>query len=65
MSGKVDYLLGLKENVIIGHLIPAGTGIERYRDLKVVFEDEDEEEAMAAEAEGKPTSAADIFNKNS
>ena len=31
ISGKVDYLLGLKENVIIGHLIPAGTGIERYK----------------------------------
>ena len=36
ISGKVDYLLGLKENVIIGHLIPAGTGIEKYRLTTVV-----------------------------
>ena len=41
ISGKVDTLLGLKENVIIGHLIPAGTGIEEYRNIKV---DHDEEE---------------------
>jgi DNA-directed RNA polymerase subunit beta' len=33
--GKVDPLIGLKENVIIGKLIPAGTGMSRYRDLKV------------------------------
>jgi DNA-directed RNA polymerase subunit beta' len=31
IAGKVDTLMGLKENVIIGHLIPAGTGIESYR----------------------------------
>ena len=31
ISGKVDYLRGLKENVIMGRLIPAGTGLERYR----------------------------------
>ncbi len=64
VSGKVDYLLGLKENVIIGHLIPAGTGIERYRDLKVVIEDEEELEAMEAAQQDKETSALDIFNKN-
>ncbi|UCE25678.1 MAG: DNA-directed RNA polymerase subunit beta' [Candidatus Zixiibacteriota bacterium] len=64
VSGKVDYLLGLKENVIIGHLIPAGTGIERYRDLKVVIEDEEELEAMQSAQEDKETSAIDIFNKN-
>ncbi len=33
VQGKVDTLLGLKENVIIGHLIPAGTGALKYRDL--------------------------------
>ncbi len=37
-KGKVDPLLGLKENVIIGKLIPAGTGMARYRSLKVVVE---------------------------
>jgi DNA-directed RNA polymerase subunit beta' len=35
ISGKVDPLLGLKENVIIGKLIPAGTGMSRYRHIKV------------------------------
>ncbi len=35
IEGKVDYLLGLKENVIIGHLIPAGTGQKKFRDLVV------------------------------
>ena len=34
-AGKVDYLMGLKENVIVGHLIPAGTGLKRYRDIEV------------------------------
>ncbi len=33
IEGKVDGLVGLKENVIIGKLIPAGTGMERYRDI--------------------------------
>ena len=33
IQGKVDYLRGLKENVIIGHLIPAGTGMPGYRKL--------------------------------
>jgi len=36
IKGKVDRLLGLKENVIIGKLIPAGTGMMRYRQLRVV-----------------------------
>ncbi len=35
ISGRVDDLRGLKENVIIGHLIPAGTGSEFYRDLSI------------------------------
>ncbi|MBO5373003.1 MAG: DNA-directed RNA polymerase subunit beta' [Lachnospiraceae bacterium] len=35
IKGKVDPLVGLKENVIIGKLIPAGTGMKRYRDLKL------------------------------
>jgi DNA-directed RNA polymerase subunit beta' len=33
--GRVDYLRGFKENVIMGHLIPAGTGYEKYRNLKL------------------------------
>jgi DNA-directed RNA polymerase subunit beta' len=35
ISGKVDYLRGLKENVIMGRLIPAGTGMEFYRNIKL------------------------------
>ena len=35
IKGKVDPLYGLKENVIIGKLIPAGTGMKRYRDVKI------------------------------
>ncbi len=43
MEGKSDPLMGLKENVIIGKLIPAGTGLAKYRDIKV----EPTEEAKA------------------
>ena len=35
IKGKVDPLLGLKENVIIGKLVPAGTGMSRYRNIKI------------------------------
>ncbi len=37
-KGKIDPLLGLKENVIIGKLIPAGTGMARYRGIKIATE---------------------------
>ena len=40
MEGKSDPLMGLKENVIIGKLIPAGTGLPRYRDVSVEATDE-------------------------
>ncbi|ATW27109.1 DNA-directed RNA polymerase subunit beta' [Candidatus Formimonas warabiya] len=43
IKGKVDPLLGLKENVIIGKLIPAGTGMSRYRNIKVLSPDQMEE----------------------
>ena len=35
IKGKVDPLIGMKENVIIGKLIPAGTGMKRYRNIKL------------------------------
>ena len=35
ISGKIDYLKGLKENVIMGRLIPAGTGVHHYKHLGV------------------------------
>jgi DNA-directed RNA polymerase subunit beta' len=43
IEGKVDSLRGLKENVIMGRLIPAGTGLSRYRNLKLVVEETQEE----------------------
>jgi DNA-directed RNA polymerase subunit beta' len=53
INGKVDYLRGLKENVIMGRLIPAGTGMEYYRAVKIAGEDVVEEE-MLAEPEVMP-----------
>ncbi len=51
VQGKVDALLGLKENVIIGHLIPAGTGALKYRDLDTdVVEESQVFEALAEES---------------
>jgi DNA-directed RNA polymerase subunit beta' len=38
-EAKVDHLLGLKENVVMGHLIPAGTGIKKYRKLMLESEE--------------------------
>ncbi|HKE27168.1 MAG TPA: DNA-directed RNA polymerase subunit beta' [Bryobacteraceae bacterium] len=43
INGKVDYLRGLKENVIMGRLVPAGTGMEYYRAVKIAGEDVVEE----------------------
>ncbi|MBE2246292.1 MAG: DNA-directed RNA polymerase subunit beta' [Candidatus Competibacteraceae bacterium] len=40
VNGKIDYLEGLKENVIVGHLIPAGTGLKEYRNIIVASKDE-------------------------
>jgi len=51
IKGKVDYLLGLKENVLIGKLIPAGTGMERYRNVEVEKVEPEEGEAEAGTSE--------------
>jgi DNA-directed RNA polymerase subunit beta' len=51
VQGKVDFLRGLKENVIMGRLIPAGTGLPQYRDLDIRLADE----AEAAELPGPET----------
>jgi DNA-directed RNA polymerase subunit beta' len=62
ISGRVDYLRGLKENVIMGRLIPAGTGLTAYKHLDIevetpVDEVEAAEEALAiaSGAEAVPT----------
>ncbi|HKV04532.1 MAG TPA: DNA-directed RNA polymerase subunit beta' [Candidatus Acidoferrales bacterium] len=57
ISGKVDYLRGLKENVIMGRLIPAGTGLERYRNIQLLTE-VPKEEAQPMEPELTPEEAA-------
>ncbi len=49
INGKVDHLIGLKENVIIGKLIPAGTGMRHYRDVKLDTELEMDDEIMMDE----------------
>jgi len=48
IQGRMDHLLGLKENVIIGHLIPAGTGMSRYSEVS--YEPIEEEVAPSEEA---------------
>lgn len=48
IKGKIDPLLGLKENVIIGKLIPAGTGMTRYRSIKINTENEIQENQVEA-----------------
>ncbi|MCX6834452.1 MAG: hypothetical protein NTW07_04855, partial [candidate division Zixibacteria bacterium] len=62
VAGKTDKLLGLKENVIIGHLIPAGTGIERYRSVRPIY-DEEEAAPEVLPVESRE-SVVDIFKEN-
>jgi len=53
VKSKIDYLRGLKENLIIGKLIPAGTGITAYRHIELpVIEHEDE---IAMDETGEPS----------
>ncbi|MEN9739046.1 MAG: hypothetical protein RLZZ318_1080 [Bacteroidota bacterium] len=52
IAGKVDYMRGLKENVIVGHLIPAGTGMREYEKI-VVGSKEEYERLMASKSEGE------------
>lgn len=49
IKGKRDELLGLKENVIIGKLVPAGTGMQRYRKAEPVLAEETSEETVTVE----------------
>jgi DNA-directed RNA polymerase subunit beta' len=60
INGKVDRLVGLKENVIMGRLIPAGTGVPRYNRMEAITDepegapDELPAPEEAAEAAGRP-----------
>ena len=52
IKGKIDPLIGLKENVIIGKLIPAGTGMKRYRNIKLNTDVNEEEEISFDDFDG-------------
>ena len=54
ISGKIDHLRGLKENVIMGRLIPAGTGMEYYRRVKIPEEVIEQPAAAGLEGEYSP-----------
>jgi len=63
INGREDNLLGLKENVIVGRLIPAGSGFEEYRDTFVISEKPETvvvgaAPAVAAAVSSEATSAA-------
>ena len=67
MWGKVDHLRGLKENVIMGRLIPAGTGMARYQNIGIqidapeeLLEGPVEETAVEAEAVSAPVPDAGV-----
>ncbi len=49
INGKVDPLIGLKENVLIGQLIPAGTGMKRYRSVRLNTDMREEDELVLSE----------------
>ena len=59
IEGKIDYLRGLKENVIMGRLIPAGTGLSKYRNLRLqqagntaqILEDPEQHDELAEQQE--------------
>jgi len=57
IEGRVDYLRGLKENVIMGRLIPAGTGISKYRSAKLLIEDPEEQLPLPEEIDEDAESA--------
>lgn len=63
IKGKVDYLFGLKENVIIGNMIPAGTGLSRYRDVEITSQYEEELERETLE-ESKEENIIEQQNNN-
>ena len=60
IKGKVDPLIGLKENVIIGKLIPAGTGMKRYRDVKLSTDFQDEDALSFAEETDEPAETIEL-----
>lgn len=70
IKGKVDPLIGLKENVIIGKHIPAGTGMRKYRDIRLDSDRELEDELILDEeledefAEGEETDVEELEDES-
>ena len=65
IKGKVDPLIGLKENVLIGKLIPAGTGMKRYRNVKLNTDFKVEEEiAFTEDLEGELEVSEELLEVN-
>ena len=62
MTRKTDHLHGLKENVIMGRLVPAGTGLDRYKNIGIQIEGQEDELEVAEEGGGLvETSSADTI----
>ena len=61
VAGKVDHLAGLKENVIVGKLIPAGTGLKKYKTIRLAGEAVEASEAAAAAAEAEAQARRDAM----
>ena len=57
IKGKVDELIGLKENVIIGKLIPAGTGLNKFKNTRISTDEESTEEATEQEQQAETVAA--------
>ena len=57
LAGKTDSLRGLKENVIMGRLIPAGTGLARYKNYEIEVDNQEQDEDEDLE---KDTAGAEI-----
>ena len=58
IRGKVDHLLGLKENVIIGKLIPAGTGLACYRDVEILDKEDEARDYLVSHIVAEGTAEA-------
>ncbi len=63
ISGKVDHLRGLKENVIVGRLIPAGTGMVYYRSFRLLTEEPKPEELPVEQPFPTPTTAEEFIEE--
>ena len=60
IKGKTDELIGLKENVIIGKLIPAGTGMQVYQKTRIIDEEENEQEVSEEDVDVENTESEEV-----